>query len=152
MRRRKGWRRSVRVAGRRATKLLATAAIGAMLGYLVPTFVADYTPQPEIEARIAESPVAREFITAYLADDKATLDALGVNAEDQLQSARFKAEFARVDPPIHLGSWIGGGFTLHAYAAHVVRADGTEDTLSWRVATGGGQVGLIDPPTAAQKP
>lgn len=152
MRRRKGWKRSLRVAGRRFTKLLATAAIGAMLGFLIPTFIADYTPKPDIEARVAESPVAREFITAYLADDKPTLDALGASAEAQLQAARFKSDFVRVDPPIHLGSWIGGGFSLHAYAAHVVRPDGSEDTLSWRVATGGGQVGLIDPPTSAQKP
>jgi hypothetical protein len=127
-------------------------AIGAMLGFLVPTFVADYTPEPSIQARVAESPVARQFILAYLANDKSTLETMGTSAEDRLQSARFRAEFARVDQPVHLGSWVGGGFSLHAYAAHVIRADGTDDLLSWRVATGGGQVGLIDPPAAGQKP
>ena len=99
-----------------------------------------------------QSPVARQFIDAYLQDDKATLDALNVGADDKLQSARFRAEFARVDEAIHLGSYIGGGFSLHAYAAHVVRPDGTEDLLSWRIVTAGGQVFIVDPPTQGQKP
>jgi len=152
MRRRSGWKRTSRVAARRLTRLLATFAIGAMLGFLVPTFISDYSPGPEAEEQVVESPVAHAFITAYLADDRAALEAMGVPAVDRLQAARFAAEFARVDEPVHLGSWVGGGFSLHAYAAHVVRADGTDDLLSWRVVTGGGQVGLIDPPTQGQKP
>lgn len=152
MARRRNWKRGSRVWIRRLTRVVATVAIGAMLGFLVPTFIDDYTPEPGIQARVAESPVARQFINAYLHDDRATLDALNVAADDKLQAARFRAEFARVDDPIHLGSYIGGGFSLHAYAAHVVRADGTEDLLSWRVVTAGGQVLIVDPPTQGQKP
>lgn len=127
-------------------------AIGAMLGYLVPTFIADYTPRPEVQARVAESPVARQFINAYVLDDTATLDAMGAAADDKLQAARFRAEFARVDAPVHLGSYIGGGFSLHAYVARVVAPDGTEELRSWRIATSGGQAFIVDPPSAAQKP
>ena len=127
-------------------------AVGAMLGFLIPTFVADYTPKPTVEARVPESPVARDFIDAYVGNDKAELQALGVSSADQLQSARFRAEFEKVDHPVHLGSWVGGGFTLHAYAAHVIRADGTPDLLSWRVVTSGGQVTIVDPPSQQQKP
>jgi hypothetical protein len=152
MARRRNWKRGFRVWGRRFTKAIATMAVGAMLGFLIPTFISDYTPQPDVQARVAESPVARQFINAYLVDDEATLDALGVGAEVKLQSARFRAEFARVDAPVHLGSYIGGGFSLHAYAAHVIRPDGAEDLLSWRVATAGGQVFIVDPPTPGQKP
>jgi hypothetical protein len=65
MRRRRAWKRTIRVWGRRFTKAVATVAIGAMLGFLVPTFIADYTPEPEIQARVVESPVARQFINAY---------------------------------------------------------------------------------------
>ena len=56
------------------------------------------------------------------------------------------SDYARVDAPVHLGSYVGGGYTVHAYGIHVVRTDGTEDTLSWRVVTSGGQVALILPP------
>jgi len=152
MDRRRAFKRRTKVWGRRLTKVVATAAVGAMLGFLVPTFIADYTPKPDVQARVAESPVARQFIDAYVANDTATLDALSAAEADKLQSARFRAEFARVDPPVHLGSYVGGGFSLHAYAAHTVGKDGKEDLRSWRVVTGGGQVFIVAPPTEAQKP
>lgn len=152
MDRRRSWKRTARAWGRRITKAVATVAIGAMLGFLVPTFVADYSPKPEVQARVAESPVARQFIDAYVHDDTATLDAMGVAAATKLQAARFRAEFARVEEPVHLGSYVGGGFTLHAYAAHVVLPDGSEDLRGWRVATSGGQAFLVDPPSDGQKP
>lgn len=148
----RGVKRAGKVWGRRITKVVATVAIGAMLGFLVPTFIADFTPEPEVQARTAESPVARQFINAYVLDDTATLDAMGAAAEDKLQAARFRAEFARVDAPVHLGSYVGGGFSLHAYAAKVVKPDGTEELRSWRVATSGGQAFLVDPPSTTQKP
>jgi hypothetical protein len=149
---RRGWKRATKVWGRRITKLVATVAIGAMLGFLVPTFIADYAPKPEVQARVAESPVARQFINAYVLDDTATLDAMGAAADDKLQAARFRAEFARVDAPVHLGSYVGGGFSLHAYVARVVTPDGSEELRSWRVATSGGQAFIVDPPSAGQKP
>jgi hypothetical protein len=127
-------------------------AIGAMLGFLVPTFIADYTPKAEVQARVAESPVARAFIDAYVRNDTATLDSLSAAAADKLQAARMPATFAQVDAPVHLGSWVGGGFTLHAYAAHTVAKDGTVGLRSWRVITGGGRAAIIDPPSDQQKP
>jgi hypothetical protein len=132
---------------------VATLAIGGLLGFLVPTIVADFSTKPEAQARTAESPVARQFITAYVSDDQSTLDLLGINAATKSKAARFKAEYLKVDPPVHLGSWvIGSGATLHAYAADVVDNEGTETQLAWRVITGAGAVELIDPPPRVQTP
>lgn len=146
MQRRGVWRR-------RVSRAVATLAVGALLGYLVPTIVADFSAKPDAQARTAESPVARQFITAYVADDQATLDLLGINAATKAKSARVKAEYIKVDPPVHLGSFvIGGGLTLHGYAADVVDNQGVQDQLAWRVITGGGAVELIDPPPRVTTP
>lgn len=146
MRRRRIWLR-------RITKAAATVVVGAMLGFLVPSVLADMNAKPEVQAQSAESPVARQFITAFVSDDQATLDLLQIGADTKAKASRFKAEYVKVDPPVHLGSWIiGGGVTLHAYAAHVVDQSGVEDQLAWRVATGAGSVGLIDPPASTTTP
>ena len=146
MRRRRKWARLI-------TKGTATLAVGALLGFLIPTMAADLTPQPEVATRATESPVARQFIDAYVSDDQATLDRLSIGADTKANAARFKADYVRVDLPIHLGSWIvGGGFTLHAYAAHVVNGDGTDGQLAWRVATGSGTVGIVAPPPSVTTP
>ena len=146
MRRGRVWRRRVTRAG-------ATLAIGLLLGFLVPSIIADMSPKPETQARTAESPVARQFITAYVADDQATLDLLGIPAAVKAKAARVKAEYLKVDPPVHLGSWvIGNGLSLHAYASHVVDNAGADDQLAWRVATQAGRVELIEPPPSIQTP
>jgi hypothetical protein len=132
---------------RRIAAVLATVAIGAMLGYLVPTVIADYTPKPQVQAVVAESPVARAFINAYLADDQAALTELGVSSEIKLKATSFRTDLASIDPPTHLGSYVAGGFSLHSYAAHAKQQDGTDVLLSWRVLTSGGQIALIDPPS-----
>jgi hypothetical protein len=126
--------------------VVGTFAIGLTLGFLVPTMAADLSPQPDVQARVAEAPLARQFINAFIADDAATLDSLHISLDIKNRAARFRADYARVDTPVHLGSYVGGGYTVHAYGIHVVRRDGAEDTLSWRVVTGGGQVALILPP------
>jgi hypothetical protein len=141
MRRLKRWFRTI-------TAATATVAIGAMLGFLVPTVIADYSPDPETAPQAAaESPVARQFGDAYVSNDQDALTAIGIPAEVRQRAARFPAEFSAVDQPVHLGSYIGSGYSLHAYASRVVKTDGTEDILSWRVATGGGQILLLPPPT-----
>ena len=146
MQRRGVWRR-------RVSRAVATLAVGGLLGFLVPTIIADFTTKPDAQARTAESPVARQFITAYLADDQATLDLLGIDAATKAKSARVKAEYIKVDPPIHLGSFvIGSGLTLHGYAADVVDNEGVQDQLAWRVVTGGGAVELIAPPPRVTTP
>jgi hypothetical protein len=125
----------------------ATVLIGVLVGFIVPTVFRDLTPQPEVQAAVAENPLARQFINAFIADDQAVLDQLHVRADIKLRASRFRADYVRVDAPVHLGSFVGGGYTVHAYGIHVVKADGTEDTLSWRVVTAGGQVGLLLPPS-----
>jgi hypothetical protein len=132
---------------RRLAAAAATVAIGAMLGYLVPTVIADYTPKQEVQAQVAESPVARTFIRAFVNDDQATLDSLGVPAQVKLRATSFKTDLASIDQPVHLGSYIGGGFSLHSYAAHAKDPQGADVMLGWRVVTAGGQIVLVDPPT-----
>ena len=145
MRRRRKW-------FRRITRGIATISIGALLGFLVPTVVTDLTPQPEAETRVAESPVSRQFINAFTADDQGALTAMGVSADTKLRASRFRAQFKRVDVPVHLGSYVAGGFSLHAYTAHVILPDDTEEIRSWRVATAGGQALLIPPPSSIEEP
>jgi hypothetical protein len=134
---------------RRIAAVLATVAIGVMLGYLVPTIVADFTPKPDVQAVVAESPLARAFIRAYVADDQDELTALGVSAEVKLKATSFRTDLASIDDPVHLGSYVAGGFSLHSYAAKAKQQDGTDVLLSWRVITSGGQVLVLDPPQPA---
>ena len=73
--------------------------------------------------------------------------------DDATKSARVKAEYIKVDAPVHLGSWvIGNGLSLHAYASHVVDNAGADGQLAWRVATQAGRVELIDPPPSVTTP
>lgn len=142
-----------RVWMRRITRGTATVAVGALLGFLVPTIAADFTAKPQVQAQTSESPVARSFINAYVGDDQAALDRFGANADTKQKATRFKAEYAKVDPPVHLGSWnIGGGITVHGYAAHVVDRAGQEDQLAWRVLTAAGTAAILDPPPSVQTP
>ena len=143
-----------RVWVRRLARGIGTVAVGALLGFLIPTISADLTPEPEIaQQRVAESPVARRFIDAFVADDQPTLAALAVSADLVNRATRFKAEYRQVDRPIHLGSWtVNGGVTLHAYSARVIDGQGVEDQLGWRVATAAGSVGIIDPPGQVSTP
>ncbi|HET7169735.1 MAG TPA: hypothetical protein VFI69_11095 [Candidatus Limnocylindrales bacterium] len=146
MRRRRLWFRRISTA-------VATVAVGALVGFLVPTIAADLSPRPQLElARVSESPVAREFIDAYVSDDQAALDRIGVDADMKLRATRYRTEFQRVDAPVHLGSFVGSGFTVHGYAARVVDKDGKPGLLSWRVATIGGQVLVLPPPTGIEQP
>ena len=138
----------------RLTRGVATIAVGALLGFLGPTIAADLAPKEEVaQERVAESPVARQFIDAFVADDQIALKGLGVDAATISHASRFKAEYARIDRPVHLGSWVvGGGITLHAYSVHVVDMNGGDDQLAWRVASVGGTVGIIDPPGTVATP
>jgi hypothetical protein len=142
---------------RRITRLVvrgvATVAIGGFLGFLVPTVVSDLSPRADQQsAAVPESPVARRFIDAFAADDQAALTAMNVAEDVKLRASRFRADFSRVDQPIHLGSYVSGGLTLHSYAAHAVGVDGTDTMLGWRVLTAGGEIGLIDPPGLIEEP
>jgi len=136
-----------RIWVRRISRGIATIAIGALLGFLVPTIISDLSDKPEVEAIVAESPVARQFITAFITDDQGTLQRMGAPAEITARAAKLKAEYVRVDPPVHLGSYNAGGISLHTYAAPVLAIDGTENLLSWRVISRGGRATLVLPPS-----
>ena len=129
------------------TRAVTTLAVGALLGFLLPTIASDLSAKPQVDAVVAESPVARQFITAFVTDDQATLTNLGSSTDVRARATKFKSEFARVDTPIHLGSYNLGTVTLDAYAAHVLLPDGSEDLLSWRVLSAGGRATLLPPPT-----
>jgi len=143
MRRRQTW-------VRRLAWIVGTISIGALLGFLIPTMASDLTPKPEVVGSVPEAPLARQFINAFAADDATALDQLHASLDVKNRAARFRADYARVESPVHLGSYVGGGYSVHAYAIHVVRKDGTDDTISWRIYTSGGQAGLISPPTPVE--
>jgi hypothetical protein len=128
------------------TRALATVAIGALVGFLAPTVATDLSPKPETELQVPESPLARQFVNAYTADDQGALSSLGVSADIKLRASRFRSDFSRIDVPIHLGSAVVGGATLHSYTAKGVRPDGSEELLGMRVVTAGGQIVLVPPP------
>ena len=132
---------------RRFWRIGGTLAIGAMLGFLVPTIVSEFTPQPEEQAQIAESAVAREFIDAFVSDNHSVLERLKVTSDVIARATRLKTEVSKVDRPVHLGSTVVGPYSLHAYASSVVLPDGNSEILSWRVVTAAGQVGLLLPPS-----
>lgn len=143
MRRRRVW-------VRRISRAIATIAIGGLLGFLVPTVARDLSAQPEAEGVVAESLVARRFIDAFVVDDQAKLTSMGVTAEVLARATKFKTDYARVDPPVHLGAYSAGNFRFDAYAAHVLLPNGTEDLLSWRVISSGGRATLVLPPIPIQ--
>jgi len=143
MRRRRIW-------VRRITRGIATIAIGALLGFLVPTVARDLSAQPEAEGVVAESPVARRFIDAFVADDQAKLTSMGLSAEIRARATKFKTDYARIDPPVHLGAYNAGSVGFDAYAAHALSANGTEELLSWRVISTGGRATLLIPPVPIQ--
>ena len=143
-----------RVWGLRVSRGVATVAVGALIGFLVPMVAADLAAQPEVaQEQVSESEVARRFIDAYVVGDKAVLGTLAASAELLNRAAQMKAEYVRVDRPVHLGSWtVSGGATLHAYSAHVIDNAGEDDQLAWRVLTAGGNVAIIDPPGTVGTP
>ena len=138
---------------RRITRLIvrgvATAAVGGFLGFLVPTVAGDLFPseQAQVErAPVPESMIARQFIDAFTTDNQEALSVMGFSNEVKLRASQLRTDFARVDTAVHLGSYFTGGGTLHAYAAHAVRHDGSDAMLGWRVITTGNGFGIIWPP------
>ena len=105
-----------------------------------------------VETAVPESPVARTFINAFTADDQTALTASASRRTSSSAPPATAPTSRASTPPVHLGSYLAGGFTLHAYAAHVVSQDGTEVTLGWRVATGGGEIVFITPPGTIEAP
>ena len=139
---------------RRIGAVFGTLSLGAVLGFLVPTIVAEYSPK-QAPAPVAalptaapELPIARDFINAFVRNDQAKLHQLGADETDTVKANDLAAQVATIDPPVLLGTVGGPGISLQAYASDAVLRDGTKTILSWRVLTTSGRATLILPPDA----
>jgi hypothetical protein len=139
---------------RRIGAVLGTLSLGAVLGFLIPTIVAEYSPRPApaqaaiIPATATELPIARDFINAFVRNDQAKLHQLGADETDTIKANDLAAQVAQIGQPVLLGSVGGAGISLQAYASDAVLRDGTVTILSWRVLTTSGRATLILPPDA----
>ena len=141
---------------RRVGAIVGTVALGGLLGFLVPTVVAEFSPAPEQQqqtvrsapATMVELPIARDFINAFVTNDQAQLHALGAGELDAVKANDLAGQVVEVSKPVLLGSVGGPGISIQAYAALATMNDGTKQMLSWRVVTNSGRAGLILPPQA----
>jgi hypothetical protein len=137
---------------RRIGTVFGTVALGGLIGFLVPTILAEYAPAPQpmninsalpIPTAATEIPIARMFINAFVVNDQERLRALGGSQVDTIKANDLANQVTTIDPPVLLGAIGGAGASLQAYASHVVMRDGTETVLSWRVLTTSGTATLI---------
>ena len=141
---------------RRIGGVVGTLMLGAVLGFLVPTIVAEYTPRANAGAAPATSmqntspelPIAREFINAFVVNDQAKLHQLGADETDTVKANDLASQVSQIGKPVLLGSIGGPGISLQAYASDAILRDGTVTILSWRVLTTSGRATLILPPEA----
>ena len=139
---------------RRVTGVLGTVALGGLIGFLVPTILAEYSPAPvtnqnstlPVPTAATEIPIAREFINAFVVNDQARLGALNADEKDKAKANDLANSVAEVDAPVLLGSIGGAGASIQAYASQATMLDGTKKLLSWRVLTTSGRATLILPP------
>jgi hypothetical protein len=130
-------------------------ALGALLGFLVPMIVSEYAPRPvtsnaalPIPTAATELPIARQFINAFVVNDQVKLRALGADEADTVKANDLANQVEKVTPPVLLGSVVGAGASIQAYASSVTMLDGTQRILSWRILTSSGRATLILPPQA----
>ena len=141
---------------RRFGAWFGTVALGGLLGFLVPTIVAEYAPGPTgpatsseafpIPTAATELPIARQFINAFVVNDQEKLRKLGADETDTVKANDLANQVAKVSTPVLLGSVGGPGASIQAYASDVTMNDGTQKILSWRVLTQSGRATLILPP------
>ena len=139
---------------RRVGAIFGTVVLGALIGFLVPTIAAEYSPrhQEPLRTGVAQStqnselPIAREFINAFVANDQARLKELGADEVDTVKANDLAQQVHDVSQPVLLGSIGGQGISIQAYASVVTMNDGSQTILSWRVATNSGRAGLIPQP------
>src|SRR3954447_18572938 len=140
---------------RRIGAVLGTVALGGLLGFLVPTVIAEYSPQKSAQTGLVpvtngtpELPIAREFINAFVRNDQATLRALGADETAAVKANDLAASVAQIGNPVLLGTAGAAGASVQAYASDAQLNDGTHTILSWRLLTLSGRVVLILPPQA----
>jgi hypothetical protein len=138
---------------RRIGAIFGTVAVGALLGFLIPTIVAEYTPQPvatnealPIPTAATELPIARQFINAFVVNDQEKLRSLGADETDTVKANDLANQVSKISTPVLLGSVGGTGASIQAYAADVTMLDGSTRILSWRVLTQSGRATLLLPP------
>jgi hypothetical protein len=138
---------------RRIGGIFGTVALGALLGFLIPTIVAEYTPRQvtsnealPIPTAATELPIARQFINAFVVNDQAKLRSLGADETDTVKANDLANQVTKISTPVLLGSVGGTGASIQAYAADVTMLDGSTRILSWRVLTQSGRATLLLPP------
>src|SRR5437868_12698178 len=140
---------------RRLGAIFGTIALGGTLGFLIPTVIAEYTPQKPVEGGLVtvnssapELPIAREFINAFVRNDQATLHALGADETAAVKANDLASQVAKIGDPVLLGTAGQSGASVQAYASEATLNDGTQTILSRRLLTISGRVILILPPQA----
>ena len=142
---------------RRIGAIVGTVALGALIGFLVPTIAAEYAPQQAhqtLPASAAQSstnqelPIARAFIDAFVVNDQERLKELGAAEIDTVKANDLAQQVQQVGQPVLLGSIGGPGISIQAYASVATMNDGSKTILSWRVLTSSGRAGLVLPPSA----
>ena len=140
---------------RRIGTVVGTVALGGLIGFLVPTILAEYSPAPQpvnvnsalpIPTMATEIPIARQFINAFVVNDQGRLTALNADEKDKVKANDLANQVTNIQTPVLLGSIGGAGASVQAYASEVTMADGTQKLLSWRVLTTSGKATLILPP------
>ena len=140
---------------RKIGAIFGTIVLGGLLGFLIPTLVAEYSPQPAVDpsqaarapGTAAELPIAREFINAFVTNDQAKLHAIGADETSAVKANDLAGQVTAIGKPVLLGALGAPGASLQAYAAQATMRDGTQTILSWRVLTVSGRVGLVLPPS-----
>jgi hypothetical protein len=145
----------VRLWIRRIGAILGTVALGAMIGFIIPTIGAEYGPAPAhqpLPAGTAQSstnqelPIARAYIDAFVVNDQTRLKELGAAEIDTVKANDLAQQVQHVGEPVLLGSIGGPGISIQAYASVATMNDGTKTILSWRVVTSSGRAALVLPP------
>jgi hypothetical protein len=128
--------------------MAATAALGATLGFLVPTMIGAFAGTPD-EATVApgtSQSVAREFLVAYLNNDQVTLQALESDPASALGAVDFARNRVTVVSITPLAANLYASSASFAYAVEVKNPDGTLSLLGFRVHAVGNGLQIPDPP------
>jgi hypothetical protein len=128
--------------------VLATIALGGLLGFLVPSFAGGLQAPQVVAEGTGETPAARQFIVALLTNDQDALRRVSVQASDALEAARLGVADASVTSLTLIGRTDIGGAHYHAYVAEFTTSEGEKILRGFRVATVGGYAILVDPPEA----
>ena len=135
---------------RRVGRMAATAALGATLGFLVPTmvgaFVGSPAPRQAAAAPGMSQSVAREFLVAYLNNDQFTLQALESDPKSALDAADLARQRMTVVSVTPLATQLYSSSASYAYAVEVKLPDGSISLIGFRVRAIASGLRIADPP------